>query len=622
MKHTKMHDALVFTAAAIVLSLLYHANAWAIIGKVSSFKGEVTVTGDGRIERMTHPGVILNDGDMVQTKDGEAQITFNDGAVLKINPYSHTLIQERQEQSGIWIFKTLLYARRVTCLVGKLWFKSGAQGARNFLQTPTAVAGIRGSDGDFGYDNQRSFLNMYSGEATVVGSMVRGLFQAPGITAAQRNAIFQRTDRAFAMKKETDRINAATASNNQKALNTSSVVFVILNIARDASTLIASSNADPGARRQAQMSTAVTNTKIATAEAMAAAAKINIIIEKAAENVSRAKAAGDAARAAAAAETVVQAQTIATLVQRAVEAAQRAADDAVKGIGNGSFTLADAENSAKLAASIAAVVDAAAGLAGSSTSPGVSKGIAQQAANVVSQQLVAVTQAAQNGDTAKAQQAAQASAAAMQTITAAGPMTPAPAGTAGGGGAASPLEQTAPVKAIAADVAAGGDIAVIIGNAIAAGMTVEAAVEAIVMGGADPGRVAYAAITANYSAADVLKGAAAAVARTGYSGAALQSQVAAIASMARQAGASESQVNEAFINAGVPATVIANAATQAAQTPAPVFGYTAPAPTLSLTASIGPTGGAPIGGGGIGAPPTIASGGTKPASPTRPQNQP
>ena len=628
MNRTRTYDALVVTVAVAVLSLLSHANAWAFIGKVSSFKGEVIVTVDSRIERMTQPGIMLNDGDMVQTKSGEAQITFNDGAVLKISPYSQTMIQERQEQSGVWIFKTRLYARRVTCLVGKLWFKSGAPGAQNYLQTATAVAGIRGSDGDFGYDNQRSFLNMYSGEATVAGSMVRGLFQEPGITAAQRSAIFQKTERAFAMKTETDRINAATASNNQKALNTSSVVVAILNIGKDVSTLIASSNPDPAARQQAQLSTALANTKIATAEAMAAAVKINIVVERATESATQAKAAGDTVRAAAAAQAATQAQAAATLAQRAVEAAQQAAADAGRGVGNGSVTLAQVENSARLAVSIAAVVDAAAGVANSSISPGVTRGDAsRQAANVVTQQLVAVTQAAQSGDTAKAQQAARTSAAAVQTITAAGQTTPAAVGTTGGGVAASRAEQTSVVKAIAADVAAGGDIAVIIGNAVAAGMTVAAAVEAIVTAGADPGRVAYAAITANYSAADVVTGATAAIAKTALSDAALQAQVTTIVSTARQAGASESQVNGALVAAGVSTTVIANANVQAVQTPAPVYGYTAPvAPPPATTTVIGATvgggaGGGAIGGSGVGAPPTSASG-TKPASPTKPENQP
>lgn len=167
------------------------------------------------------------------------------------------------------------------------------------------------------------------------------------------------------------------------------------------------------------------------------------------------------------------------------------------------------------------------------------------------------------------------------------------------------------LAAIAADVAAGVDSVTIIKNAVAAGLTVERAVEAVVTAGDDPGRVAYLAIVANYISADVVCGDANAVTKMGLSETAFQAQVTLIVSTSLQAGASESQINEGLTCGGVPALVIANAYAQAAQSPAPVFGYTAPTPARPLTAVIGPRG-VPIGGSGIGRPPTRV------ASPTRP----
>ncbi|MCG6538396.1 MAG: FecR family protein, partial [Syntrophales bacterium LBB04] len=126
------------------------------IGKVASFKGDVTLSSAGVITKLTKPGIVLNDGDLIQTRDGEVQISFTDGAVLKLNPYSQTVLQERTEQRGAWIFKTKENARRVTCFAGKLWFKSGtASSTKNFLQSPPAVAGLWGADGDFGYNPGR-----------------------------------------------------------------------------------------------------------------------------------------------------------------------------------------------------------------------------------------------------------------------------------------------------------------------------------------------------------------------------------------------------------------------------------------------------------------------------------
>ncbi len=178
--------------------------------------------------------------------------------------------------------------------------------------------------------------------------------------------------------------------------------------------------------------------------------------------------------------------------------------------------------------------------------------------------------------------------------------------------------------AIAADLAAGTDIAVIIRNAVAAGLSVERAVGALVTAGADPGRVAYVAITANFPASDVVRGASNAVQRMGLSDAAVLTQITTIVSAATTAGAAPSQVNSGLSNAGVPPAVIANANARAAS--APVYGYTAPtapAPATStvIGAAVGGGGGGAIGGSGVGAPPTSASR-TQPASPTKPVNQP
>lgn len=170
-------------------------------------------------------------------------------------------------------------------------------------------------------------------------------------------------------------------------------------------------------------------------------------------------------------------------------------------------------------------------------------------------------------------------------------------------------EQDPRLAAIAADAAAGVDIVTIIQNAVAAGLTVERAVEAIVTAGVDPGRVAYVSIVANYTATDVVCGDAKAVTKMGLSATEFQAQMTLIVSTALQAGATESQVNSGLTCGGVSANVIANAFAQASQSPAPVFGYTAPiTPARPLTTVIGTTG-VPIGGGS----------GTKPASPTKPK---
>lgn len=135
------------------------------------------------------------------------------------------------------------------------------------------------------------------------------------------------------------------------------------------------------------------------------------------------------------------------------------------------------------------------------------------------------------------------------------------------------VEQDPMQVQIAADVAAGKDIASIIQQAAAGGMTVANAVESIVNAGVDPGRVAYIAITAKFSAESVVQGAVNTVSKMGLSEANFQTALTLICSSALQAGANENQVARGAANAGVPNTAIANAIAQAMMTPAPAFGY-------------------------------------------------
>ncbi|MEW6667872.1 MAG: hypothetical protein AB1512_21895 [Thermodesulfobacteriota bacterium] len=174
----------------VTLVLVPRVEASAPIAKITAFKGEVLVLSGTEFVKVTQAGVPLNEGDKVQTKEGDAEITFMDGAVLKMSAHSSSMIEEREEESGWWIFKSKEAVRRVTVFVGKLWFKSGASPRKNYLQTPTAVCGLRGSESEIGFDNVRNFLNVISGGSDTIGEFVRGVFENPGIDAATKNALY------------------------------------------------------------------------------------------------------------------------------------------------------------------------------------------------------------------------------------------------------------------------------------------------------------------------------------------------------------------------------------------------------------------------------------------------
>ena len=145
-----MNPKKIFIAMAVLVFSLFLlppvSGAAAKLAEITAFKGEVVVltgTQAARVKKTGHP---LNEGDRVQTKEGDAEVTFEDGAILQISPYSSSMIQQKEEEKGFWIFKTKETVRRITCYIGKLRVRSGDNLKQKYMQTPTATAGVRGSD--------------------------------------------------------------------------------------------------------------------------------------------------------------------------------------------------------------------------------------------------------------------------------------------------------------------------------------------------------------------------------------------------------------------------------------------------------------------------------------------
>jgi len=305
-------------------------NAAKPIAQVSGFKGEVVVQSGTRIFRVTKLGQILNDGDRIQTKQAEVQITFNDGAVMKIRPFTSTMIQEREEKSGFWIFKTKKAVRRITCFIGKLWFKTGVSKRKNYLQTPTAVCGVRGSDGDIGFDPAKleTYLNMYTGDAEVVGKVIRGLFADLGPEAAKESPVFQ------ALAKAHEKTEEAKATG--KAVDLAKARVEALKVVKEAAAEL-QQNPDENIAGEAQVAANVADANIAAGEA-------NIAVEQLIE-------------AGASDADIQSAQTAASNAQAQAVAANEAADaiyvDGVLDPGRLDEAVTDTETAAELAQSAA-----------------------------------------------------------------------------------------------------------------------------------------------------------------------------------------------------------------------------------------------------------------------------
>lgn len=300
-------------AAALCALLGFAAPAGASIAKIAKVSGEVVLRAGGELTRLTAPGARLNDGDQVQVRQGEAEILFDDGALLRVNAFSNALLQERQEEGGFWPFKTKVAARRITCMVGKLFFQSGASGRKNYLQTPTAVAGIRGSSGDIGFDNLNSYIHMYVGQAQVVGAMIQGFFQNPGVNAAQRNSVYQALGRAAEQSRQ--------AAASGRPLEVEQAKVTALQVVTRVAELL-QNNPDPVVRTDALLARAASSAAIGAAVARTAVAQIG-------EDQARAEAAAAEARQKGEAVGVLQAVEAAVKAGQNLLAAEQAAQQAV-----------------------------------------------------------------------------------------------------------------------------------------------------------------------------------------------------------------------------------------------------------------------------------------------------
>lgn len=104
-----------------------------------------TPTNYARVSTTPFP---LANGDFVKTLNGRATITFDDRSVLTLSEGTTIQIQQRM-QAGI-------ISRRITQAIGSMWFSiTRAAGTQTTLETPTAVAAIRGTEGTQDVPNDR-----------------------------------------------------------------------------------------------------------------------------------------------------------------------------------------------------------------------------------------------------------------------------------------------------------------------------------------------------------------------------------------------------------------------------------------------------------------------------------
>lgn len=166
-----------FVAAAVICAVLAMSDLSFAepkeIGVLDSFRGGLVLKNNGVWGESPREGMTLFHGDKIVTDaDGSGQVTFHDGAVLKVKPNSSVRLAEmiRASDSG----KVLERQREVRLFVGNLNYKSGnVSPVQTKLVSPTAVAALRGTEADFGTDGLLAMLDQIEGESDLAGDVTR-----------------------------------------------------------------------------------------------------------------------------------------------------------------------------------------------------------------------------------------------------------------------------------------------------------------------------------------------------------------------------------------------------------------------------------------------------------------
>jgi len=194
--HAVLRSLLLVCLAGLLLWTASQAHAQSTIAMVSDFSGTVILASGQQMTQVSQPRQPIASQDLLMTRAGTARITFGDGATLDLPSYSLIQIRQGLEAQGK-LTAEKEPVRRITLFVGKMSFKSGSSPIRNCLQTPTASATLSGTEANVGFDNVSSYLQLLSGQAQTLGNLVRSTCENPGVSAAEKNELFQQLSAAW-----------------------------------------------------------------------------------------------------------------------------------------------------------------------------------------------------------------------------------------------------------------------------------------------------------------------------------------------------------------------------------------------------------------------------------------
>lgn len=162
-------------------------SANSVIATLTDFSGNVLIRSQGSWGIEPRNGIPLYSNDKIVTRTGSATITFKDGAVIRIKDNSNLSIRE-EEKKGIFS-KVSKAKRKLRLLIGKIVFKTGRSGIETNFETPTAVCGVRGTEGTLSIDEagQPYIQFIEGGLSFTIGEFITGVAEDVPIEFAEQN---------------------------------------------------------------------------------------------------------------------------------------------------------------------------------------------------------------------------------------------------------------------------------------------------------------------------------------------------------------------------------------------------------------------------------------------------
>jgi len=177
-------------AGALLLSAAVGAPAATEeeVGHVASVEGNAEI-GRGGVFAAAATGDAVQLGDELRTTDGQIRVVFRDDSVLNLGPRTRLLVDENvyQPEQGRFSSVVRLLGGKVRAAVGKVYREPGASYQ---IETPTAVAGVRGTTFVVSFDDDSEVTEVVGIRGRVeVRSLDERLGDAVFVTAEQGTTV-------------------------------------------------------------------------------------------------------------------------------------------------------------------------------------------------------------------------------------------------------------------------------------------------------------------------------------------------------------------------------------------------------------------------------------------------